>query len=773
MAAKMIDPTSDDAARDGDDDVRDGAPDGDGGGVEHAIPSELTAVKGDRSPTLTFYFEVATLITLVVVAITTALITPSLGQGGLLSPIAVALLLVANLLPAMALLVLIGRRIAMRRARLGGGEARLHTRLVALFSLAAAVPTVLVVIFSSYLFQSGMSFWFSDRSRGMFENAVSVAQNFFDNEKRDVGANALAMATDLRGQLTRSSIESDAFYNFYVQQVVVRELGESAIIEVGADGIARTAALIDPANRAVNTRLTAPTIRQLENGATIVANETADGVEAVVKLLPDRPIYLYAARGSTVFGIESVRRARSVFADYNALLVRSRDLQFRFILGLYFGSLALIGLIIAVAIAVADRIVRPIDDLVSAARRVTAGDLETRVRSPQRHQRRPDEIALLATAFNQMTERLGEQTRDLLFANEQIENRRAFIEAVLSAVASGVVSLDENRTIRLVNSAAAAMLRQPEPELIGKTLADAAPELSQWIDDANAGPILAISIAGEPRTWVAKVTDDEHSQVITFEDITQQLLDQRRAAWSDVARRIAHEIKNPLTPIQLAAERLQRRFGERQGSEEGIFRKLTSTIVRQVGDLRRIVDEFSSFAQMPRPTFREENIGEVLRQSLFLHEVARPDIRFEAFLTEPPVMLVCDRRLLAQAFTNVIKNALEAIERSERSDGHIIGAVETDGQMVTISVIDNGIGLPGERETIVEPYVTTREGGTGLGLAIVKKIIEEHAGQLNFADRPGGGTIVSIRLWPELLRNLPPASPDDLSEPPLIIEKDG
>ncbi len=535
-----------------------------------------------------------------------------------------------------------------------------------------------------------------------------------------------------------------------MQQVVVRELSESAIIEVGADGIARTAALIDPDNRAAEARLTPAIIAQLRGGTEVVTNATEDGVEAVVELMPAQRIYLYAARGTSVFGIESPTRARSVFADYNALYARSLDLQFRFILALYIGSLVLIALVIIVAILVADRIVRPIDELVSAARRVTAGDLETRVRSPAG---RPDEVAMLAQAFNRMTERLGEQTRDLLFANEQIENRRLFIEAVLSAVASGVVSLDRDQNIRLVNAAAVHMLRQSESELLGQPLVDAAPELAEWVAAPESDPILSLTIAGEPRTWVAKVSDDEHGHVITFEDITQQLFDQRKAAWSDVARRIAHEIKNPLTPIQLAAERLQRRFGGKQGDEADTFGKLTSTIVRQVGDLRRIVDEFSSFAQMPRPTFREENIGEIIRQSLFLHEVARPDVRFEAFLTEPPTMLVCDRRLMAQCFTNLIKNAVEAIDRAGNKSGHIIGVVEANDSSVLVSVMDNGIGLPGDRDSIVEPYVTTRDGGTGLGLAIVKKIVEEHAGKLEFADRPGGGTIVSIRLWPDMLRN--------------------
>lgn len=711
---------------------------------DEAGSTPALAEEGVRPRVWLDYAEAGVIALLILIGLATAIITPQLGQQVLLAPSTVALLLVANLVPAMALMVLVGRRIALKRARARGhGDAGLHTRLVALFSVTAAVPTMLVVIFSSVLFQSGMDFWFSDRSRGMFENAVSVAQNFFETERRDVGANTLAMATDLRAELERSAIGSQPFYDFYVQQVVVRELSESAIIEVGEDGIARTMALIDPDSRAVENRIPAETLRRLGAGEQLVTSETRDGVEATVRLLSERPVYLYAARGSTLLGMESVQRARTVFADYNALYRRSSELQFRFILALYAGSLILLGLVIWVTILVADRIVSPIDELATAARKVSEGNLEVRVRMPPG---RPDEIGTLARAFNLMTERLGLQTRDLLEANEQIENRRAFIEAVLSAVASGVVSLDGDGRIRLVNAAAARMLRTSPGDLVGTSLAEVAPELSRWIAEGEGEPILTIDLNGDARTWAVKIVSDEHGPVLTFEDITQQLLDQRRAAWSDVARRIAHEIKNPLTPIQLAAERLQRRFGSIEGKDGETFSKLTSTIVRQVGDLRRMVDEFSSFARMPRPTFRPENLGDVLRQSLFLHEVARPDIHFSVQLPETSDPAVCDRRLLAQAFTNILKNAVEAIERRGQGGGSIEATLDIGDSLAWVAIADDGAGLPADRDSLTEPYVTSREGGTGLGLAIVKKIVEEHEGVLAFADRPGGGTIVTITI---------------------------
>ena len=717
---------------------------------QYVFDEELTAVGADDTAPnhrLTSYVELAVLGAVLAAAVTTALTLPRLGREALLSPVTAAGFLVFNLLPAIALLVLIGRRVALRRAARAGGQGHLHTRLVALFSLTAAIPTLLIVVFASIMFQSGMSFWFSEKSRGMFENAVSVAQNFFENEKQDVGANALAMSIDLRGELSRSPINSPGFMEYYVQQVVVRELSESVIIEIGEDGVPRTAALIDPDNRAAENRVPADKIQELQSGKEVVTWQSGDRAEAVVRLFPDQQVYLYAARGSAVFGPEAVKRAQSVFSDYESLYSRSRDLQYRFIVALYFGSLILIGLVIAVAILVADRIARPIEDLVGAAQRVAGGDFNTRVDEPQG---RPDEISVLANAFNGMTEQLSKQTHDLLVVNEQLDNRRAFIEAVLSGVTSGVLSLDDRGDIRLVNNAAAAMLDRVPADLHGVPLTKAVPELADWIAADTGDPILTITIDGDQRTWVAKSAQDEHGRVITFEDITQQLSDQRRAAWSDVARRVAHEIKNPLTPIQLAAERLQRRFGNKLTEDEALFQNLTSTIVRQVGDLRRMVDEFSSFARMPKPLFRMENVGEILRQAVFLHEVARPRIRFETDMPDVPVKVMCDRRLLGQAFSNLVKNAAEAIDRTDRDGvGEIVARIMTCGERIEIRIEDDGVGLPHERDRIVEPYMTTREGGTGLGLAIVKKIIEEHGGDLHFTDREGGGTVITINLHVE------------------------
>jgi two-component system nitrogen regulation sensor histidine kinase NtrY len=361
-----------------------------------------------------------------------------------------------------------------------------------------------------------------------------------------------------------------------------------------------------------------------------------------------------------------------------------------------------------------------------------------------------------------MTQRLEAQTSALVSANNQLANRRAFIEAVLSGVSAGVVSVDAAGVIQLLNSSAAALLVQPGDQPVGMPLTEVSPELSELMTAGVGHDIIQIRAGGDVRTLAVNVVADGGNRVLTFDDITQQLLDQRRAAWSDVARRIAHEIKNPLTPIQLAAERLQRRYAKEIQSDPGTFKRLTETIVRQVGDLRRIVDEFSSFARMPKPVFRVENMVDIARHALFLHEVAHPEIAFQ-FHADEEQDLVCDRRQLGQALTNIVKNAVEAIEQRhikaeagvrETVVGHVIMAIERDETAVLITVTDDGIGLPVERDRIIEPYMTTRAKGTGLGLAIVKKIVEEHFGTMHFSDAPGGGTVVSLRFDMERLTRL-------------------
>jgi two-component system, NtrC family, nitrogen regulation sensor histidine kinase NtrY len=714
------------------------------------------------------YVEIGTFAVLVLIMSMSYLILTQGAPGEkLLTPPLVALMLVANLIPAIAIIVLIGRRVAKQRAAASpiGGGGRLHVRLVGIFSLVASLPMLLVVVFSSLLFQYGVQFWFSDQARGMLQNANSLAQGYYEEKRQNVANETTTMAGDLRNYLdeTGSSTQSTAFAEGYALQVLGRNLSESAIIEFGTTG-PKTIAMVNPDARPVEKRVSAAILSSLAAGKPVVVSDSADRIEAVTKLYPDKNIYLYASRISDRQALTQTERARNVLADYDSLLDRSRRLQLQFNAALFLISLLIVGVAVWIALNVADRLVRPVGELVGASRRVAAGDLSARVASPGSR----DEVGTLAMAFNAMTRQLEEQTSAL-------ESRRALIEAVLTGVSAGVVSVDLGRQIRLMNISAQTLLATEGASPVGVSLASLAPELDAAIVRNEREAIIQLTSAPEPRTLAVKIVSDDRGHVLTFDDITQQLLDQRRAAWSDVARRIAHEIKNPLTPIQLAAERLKRRYASEVTSDPATFARLTDTIVRQVGDLRRMVDEFSSFARMPKPVFREEYLVDIARQALFLHEVAHPNITFTLETPAHPPLMICDRRQLGQALTNVVKNAVEAIAQlpdGDKSTGTvaITISISPDGP-ICIEIADSGIGLPAERDRLVEPYMTTRVRGTGLGLAIVKKIVEEHFGTMAFSDRKGGGTIVSLWFDPALLAPLisDPGEPHDEPVPKDLV----
>jgi len=670
--------------------------------------------------------------------------------GTLISPPVIALLLIANLLPAIALMVLYSRRVAVRRAERGGlGSGRLHVRLVALFSALAAVPTVLVAIFASLLFQSGLEFWFSNRARNMLESTVQVAQSTYRYELGQVGSQTTTMAGDLANYLQKFPIDDPRFNTGLAFQTYQRSLNEAAILRLSPRGDVQTLAIATGNKELViDDRLIKSAIAKVNKlpQNAFVDTGTPNRVSVVTRLIPGTNTYLYVGRLVDPEIAAQTKKANIVLKDYQSLLARSRINQLRFNAALLLGALVIVGLSILTALRLADRLVRPVGELVTAAGRIEAGDFSVRVPVAKTE----DEVQTLATAFNRMTGRLEEQTNALRAANTQLDTRRAFMEAVLSSVTAGVIAIDSGLRILLLNRSAETLLQKGDEELEGRGLASVSSELDEFIRGEQSEANVLITADGGQRTLAVKRMPYSDGSVLTFDDITDQLSDQRRAAWSDIARRIAHEIKNPLTPIQLAAERLQRRFGKEISSDGETFERLTGTIVRQVGDLRRMVDEFSNFARMPKPAFRDENVHEIARQALFLHEVAHPAI---TFVLDPPVGdfgLVCDRRQLAQALTNVVKNGVEAIEsRRNRGEHSIAGdrvelKLHEDGENLVIDVLDTGIGLPEDRERLTEPYMTTRVRGTGLGLAIVKKIVEEHLGEIAFLDRPGGGTHVRI-----------------------------
>ena len=689
--------------------------------------------------------EVGAIVAFVVMTVITwYAVNARAGKGQMLPTDLTATLLIGTLVPAMAILVLLGRRIALQRgAEAVGRSGQLHVRLVFLFSLISAVPTLLVVIFASFLFQSGVEFWFSDKSRGLLENANQLARGYYEQTQKDMSYESLAMAADLRDAIGQFPLESPEFQESYLFQVRQRKIDESTILQKRVDGGLDKAAFTRGV--APLSEISANVLRQIDRGEAISVSSSGDSIRAITPIDRRAGIYLYTVRKSDLL---SAGYAQNIVRAYDELTQRTRIQQLRFNIALFVASLALVGLSVWFALRFADRQVKPLHDLVDAARQVGAGNFTMRVEG----RTGADEVGLLNRAFNRMTQQLERQNHALLGANQQLDERRAFMEAVLESVTAGIISTNAKGEIRLINSSAHKLLfDRGAPAPIGKRLAAIAPQMASLAESGTDGGILQYSKGSELLSLAVKSTRSANGDVITFEDITRQLIDQRQAAWSDVARRIAHEIKNPLTPIQLATERLKRRYRKQLTTDGELFEELTGTIIRQVGELRRMVDEFSSFARMPKPLFRGEDPVDLARQALFLQEVARPEINF-AFAADAEMgIIACDRHQFGQAMTNVLKNATEAIEaRSKLEDetwrGKITITLKGGLEDVLVSITDNGIGLPQDRERIVEPYVTTRDKGTGLGLAIVNKIVEEHGGEMSFAAGKPDGTVVTMRF---------------------------
>ena len=673
-------------------------------------------------------------------------------DGQLLPTGQVAILLIGTMIPAMALLVLCGRRLAIRRA--AGSTARLHVRLVFLFSLIAAVPTLLVAGFAAVLFQSGVDFWFSGNSRGLMENANELARGYYEQNQLEVANETVTMAGDLRfyfantGELDLTNTE---FLEDFSYQMQGREINESAVLQAFPDGTLTTAAAFNLREDSQPAERGELALGVFSDQEPVAVFADATRIEAVAPIDAARGIYLYNARNSEALSFSQWERASSVVSQYDVLTSRARALQLRFNLALFFVSLFLVGLAVWFALRFADRQVEPLTDLVAAARKVGAGNFSLRVEG----RTGADEIGLLNRAFNRMTAQIESQTDDLKLANLQLDDRRSFMEALLESITAGIISVDSEGQILLMNgSAQSLLLPAGVDDTEGLSLDALAPQMSALVQSGIGQGVVSFDKGGEILTLAVKNSAAAGGFVITFEDITRQLLDQRQAAWSDVARRIAHEIKNPLTPIQLATERLKRRY-RRQIEQDGeLFDELTSTIVRQVGQLRTMVDEFSSFARLPKPVFRQEDALDLVRQSLFLQEVAHPEIDFRFDARDAgPIEIACDRHQFGQAMTNVLKNAAEAIDAREGAAepdfrGRVAVTVTADANWLDIAVEDNGIGLPMESESLLQPYVTTREKGTGLGLAIVNKIVEEHGGAMSFAraDHGDTGTRVSMRF---------------------------
>jgi two-component system nitrogen regulation sensor histidine kinase NtrY len=686
---------------------------------------------------------------------------------------------VINSLFIIGLMYLIGREVGrlVKARNRGRAAARLHVRIVVLFSIVAITPAVLVAIFASLTLNVGLDRWFSLRTQAIVRSSLDVARAYqFENASYLQGQTA-SMANDLERNRAMFYLDRTGFLELMTRQARGRGMLGAFLVQEDGQAIAQAD---------IKTEKPLPAIPQdaLQSAAkgqpTLIPPGVTNLVGAVIKLDGITGTLLYTVRAVDPKVMSAMRLMEENTVEYQAMQAGRMSLQVAFAV-LYLGF-ALIVLLAAIwaAIAVADRIVRPIRLLISAADSVATGNMNVVV--PVRSA--DGDVGNLSRTFNKMISEIRGQRDEILEAKDEVDDRRRFIEAVLSGVTAAVIGVEEDRRITIVNPSAEEFLGVSAEKLVGEKLQDVAPEIDQVLTEAAARARsdfrkqVNLMRGGKERTLSVQVTREEQrsphdSYVITLDDITDLVIAQRSTAWADVARRIAHEIKNPLTPIQLSAERLKRRYGKQiEESDRAVFDQCTDTIVRQVGDIGRMVDEFSAFARMPKPAKEEADLRDILRDAVFLREMGTTHIDFLKDLGDEPLVGMFDARMLGQAFGNLVKNAVEAIEA-------VSGDQERDGRKVWIrarfdevrdtfvaDVIDNGSGLPAEnRHRILEPYMTMREKGTGLGLAIVKKIIEEHGGQLELHDAPadfdhGRGAMIRV-LLPHVVRSSAPATDND------------
>jgi two-component system nitrogen regulation sensor histidine kinase NtrY len=687
---------------------------------------------------------------------------------------AVLTLLLVNAFTVLLLLAVIVREVwrvyqARRRGRAGS---RLHVRIVGLFSVIAAVPAIMVAVVASVTLDRGLDRLFSRQTNTLIENSLIVSQAYVREHAQIMHGDAIGTAIELARAKPLFDQNRDQFRQFITAQARIRGLPVMQILDKDLD-------VVEQADVQINQSFIKPSREALasvnDEEPQIGVFLDANYVAGIIKLRGYADSYVYVVRlldPRVVAQLQATQEGVNQFAE-----LQERRLGVQLAFALMYTVIALIVLLSAVwlGLTFANYLVAPIRRLIGAAQVVSTGNLYVQV--PTRSSE--GDLAQLGETFNKMTQELRTQRDAIVRARDVIDSRRRFTEAVLAGASAGVIGVDAEGRITILNRSAERLIGHNEADALGKSVKEVVPELMDLLATARSGMQrlaqgqVTINRNSRERNLSVRVTSEQSTAgqpgyVITLDDITELVTAQRTSAWADIARRIAHEIKNPLTPIQLSAERLRRKYGSVIKEDAAIFHQCTDTIVRQVDDIKRMVDEFSQFARMPKPVMGTEDVADVLRQTVFLQRVGNADIDIDVAIAGDPMPARFDRRLIAQALTNIIKNATEAISAvspGELGKGRIQVSAIRDGSNIIIDVIDNGIGLPKEnRSRLLEPYVTTREKGTGLGLAIVGRILEEHGGRIELYD--AAEKIPGQRgAWMRLVFAAEPVSSSEKSEP--------
>jgi len=632
--------------------------------------------------------------------------------------------------------------LARRRGAVGS---RMQMRMIQIFGLISVVPGVIVAVFSSLFFNFGIQSWFDERVGVALRESVAVAEGYLREHRENLRADVLVMANDLNRQAPVLSRNPARFKQVLMTQAALRSLAEAVAFQYN-----ESLGLTGGGNSLLFELNAIPTdvMAQAATGEVVIlTSNEEDRVRALVRLNNYLDTYLLIGRFVDSNVLEHMHLSKGSVHEYGALKANISRLQIQFSFVFIGVSLLLLLVALWIAMIFAGDIVEPIKRLVAATERVKAGNLDTRLNEGPRN----DEMGTLDRAFNRMTDRLQKQHDELMDANKKMDERRRFIEAVLSGVTAGVIAIDSEKYITLFNRSAPELIGKQGREMEQQLLVDVIPELSELLEQAEGGDSvlyqgeITIVRNGKNATFNVRIVTEElgdeiEGYVVTLDDITTLQAAQRTAAWGDVARRIAHEIKNPLTPIHLATERLQRKFSDEIQSDKDAFERYLATITRHVGTIGQIVEEFANFARMPAPKLRREDVCAVIREAIFSEEVVNPEITYSLVAPDCPVYINADAGQLNQVLSNTMKNAKEALLNrvggKEKEAGKICITVNQDGHKCHVILEDNGCGFPQDLiDRITEPYVTTRERGTGLGLAIVKKVVLDHDGSLELSNR--------------------------------------
>ncbi|MDT8343270.1 MAG: PAS domain-containing sensor histidine kinase [Thermohalobaculum sp.] len=670
--------------------------------------------------------------------------------------------LLADLCYLLVLAAVIGVRIGglIVARRRGSAGSKLHLRLTGVFAAVALIPTIIVAVFATVSINLGIEAWFSERVGSVVRNSLTTAEAYEREHRRNIQGDVLAMANDLNraavGGLTGLQLQE-----LVAKQALLRDLPEAFVFNSDREIVAR-------GEFSYLFSFEPPTDEQLARArageVVVTEDEVNNEIRALVYLTNFFDAFLYVSRDVQGDVLRLLDGTRETVQLYEQLERERGSILFDFAL-IYLGfALLVIMAAILLGLWFAERLSRPVGRLVGAAERIAGGDLGARVKE----ERGRDEIALLSRAFNRMAGQVEGQRDALIATNRESERRRRLIEAVLSGVTAGVLGIDGRGRIDLVNLAAGELLGVEAGDLLDRQLGQAAPDFAAMMAAAREAPSgvargeVALSIGGQPREFLCRIAPKapgrpDEGHVLTFDDVTALASAQRMAAWGDVARRIAHEIKNPLTPIQLSADRMRRKFVGRLGEDGAQLESLLDVITRQTADIRRMVDEFSRFARMPEPVAREEDLAGLVRDAVLLQREGQQGIDYQATLPDHRVPVMADRGLINQCLTNLLQNAADAIESRRERDGaaapagRVLVCLREGERSLQVQIADNGIGLPAEgRDRLTDPYVTHRKKGTGLGLAIVKKIVEQHGGELSLGEAPAAsgldGAQAVIRL---------------------------